>query len=82
MLRFGELALAAAPILMVALLYALIIRRHRPSARALTLAVLLVTGLGTWLIWTGTAEDLGRHERYTPAVLRNGEIVQGHGTPP
>ena len=82
MLRFAELALTFAPVLAVALLYAVFIRRRRPSARLMTLAVLMVVGLATWLIWAGTSEDLSRQEHYSPAVLKGGEIVQGHGTPP
>lgn len=82
MLRLTELSLAFAPVLIVLLLYALVIRRHRPSARTLTLAVLVVAGLGTWLIWEGTSEDLSRSERYTPARLQGGEVVRGHGTHP
>ncbi len=79
-MRFAELGLSLAPVIAILLLYALVIRRHRPSARTLTLGVLLVTGLGAWLIWEGTSEDLGRSERYTPAVLHDGQVVQGHGT--
>lgn len=79
MLRLAELGLALAPIAAILLLYALVIRRHRPSARVLTLGVLLVTSLGVWLVWSGTSEDLSRSERYAPATLHDGQIVQGHG---
>lgn len=78
-MRFAELGLSLAPVVAILLLYALVIRRHRPSARTLTLGVLLVTGLGAWLIWEGTSEDLPRSERYAPAVLHDGQVVQGHG---
>ena len=55
MFRFGEFLIPIAPLLGGLLLYAIVIRGHRPSARTMTLAVLVVVGLGTWLVWTGTS---------------------------
>ncbi len=43
------------------------------------LAVLGVFAFGGWLVWLGEAESMTRGQRYVPALLRNGEVVQGHG---
>ncbi len=79
MLRLGELVTALAPIGALAILYFLVFRGRGVSSRILVLATLAVLGLGAWLIWVGVTDRLDRDERYVPAQLRNGEVVQGHG---
>ncbi len=78
MFRFGEAFLAIAPLLAAALLYGIWFRRL-PSRRAvlgLCVAEVLLAG---GLIWQGTAEGLRPHERYVPAKLHDGDVVEGHG---
>ncbi len=79
MLRLGELLMVLAPLAGVIGMYLVLVRGHRISRLALVLAVLGVFAFGGWLVWLGEAESLSRDQRYVPAVLRNGEVVQGHG---
>jgi hypothetical protein len=77
MFRFGEAFMAIAPLLAAALLYGVWYRRL-PSRRAvlgLCVAELVLAGA---LIWQGT-EGLRPHERYVPAQLQHGDLVEGHG---
>jgi hypothetical protein len=82
MLRASELVLFVAPFVGLAILYAVIYRGHGVSRRALLLAVAMVAGVGVYLVWLGTSQRLDRDERYVPALLHNGDIVQGHGAGP
>lgn len=79
MLRLGELLVAVGPFLGGVILVFLIYSGRDVPRRVLLLAVLAVMGLGGWLVWTGTSEGLERTRHYVPAVLRDGEVVQGHG---
>ncbi len=79
MLRVGELLMVLAPLAGVVGMYFVLVRGHRISRRGLVLAVVAVFAFGGWLVWLGEAESLNRDSRYVPAVLRNGEVVQGHG---
>ncbi len=78
MLRAGEAVLALAPLLLAALLYAIVFRRL-PSRRAVLVLTVAETLLAIALIWSGTADSLRPHERYVPAQLREGSVVDGHG---
>ncbi len=78
MLRAGEAMLALAPVLAAALLYGIVYRRL-PSRRAVLVITLAETVLAIALIWQGTTEGLRPHERYVPARLREGTVVEGHG---
>ena len=78
MFRLGEAFWALAPLLAVMLLYGIVYRRL-PSRRAVLLITLAETLLAAALIWQGTAEGLRPHERYVPAQVRDGAVVEGHG---
>lgn len=80
MLRAGELMMILAPIGGIVIMYLVLVRGYRISRRMLVLAVLGVFAFGGWLTWLGTEDRLDPSTRYVPAVLRNGEIVQGHGS--
>ncbi len=82
MLRAGELVLFLAPFVAFGILYAVFFRGRGVSRPALLLALAGVAGLGAYLAWLGTSQRLDRDERYVPAVLHNGDIVQGHGVGP
>ena len=60
------------------LLYGVVYRRL-PSRRAVLLITVAETLLAAALIWQGTAEGLRPHERYVPAQVRDGAVVEGHG---
>ena len=77
MFRFGEAFLAIAPLLAAALLYGVWFRRL-PSRRAVLGLCLAELVLGAGLIWQGT-EGMRPHERYVPAQLHDGDVVEGHG---
>jgi hypothetical protein len=79
MLRLADVVLTLAPLAGLAILYFLVFRGSRVSSRWLVLAALVVLGLGGWLTWVGTSERLDRDQRYVPAQLHDGEVVQGHG---
>ena len=78
MLRFGEAFLALAPLLAAALLYGIVYRRL-PSRRTVLLLTVAEMVLATALIWSGTADGLRPHQRYVPAQMRDGEVIEGHG---
>jgi hypothetical protein len=82
MLRASELVLFLAPFVGFAILYAVFFRGRGVSLQALLLALTAVAGLGAYLAWLGTSQRLDRDERYVPARLHNGDIVQGHGAGP
>jgi amino acid transporter len=79
MLRVGELVMVLAPIVGLVVVYFIVSRGARISGRVLALAVLVVFAFGGWLTWLGTSDRLDPLQRYVPAQLRNGTIVQGHG---
>ncbi len=70
--------MALAPLLAAALLYGVIYRRL-PSRRAVLVITVAETLFAIVLIWQGTTEGLRPHERYVPAHLRDGAVVEGHG---
>ena len=78
MFRLGEAFWALAPLLAIMLLYGVVYRRL-PSRRAVLLITVAETLLAAALIWQGTAEGLRPHERYVPAQVRDGAVVEGHG---
>ena len=78
MLRAGEAFLAVAPILAAALLYGIWFRRL-PSRRVVLAIGVAVVALGSALVWQGTEEGLRPHQRYVPAKLQGGAVVEGHG---
>jgi ACR3 family arsenite efflux pump ArsB len=78
MLRFGEAALAIAPLLALALLWAILYRRV-PSRRAVLLLVLAEAAIGGVVVWQGVADGLAPHQRYVPAHMRDGAVTEGHG---
>ncbi len=78
MLRAGEAVLALAPLLLAALLYAIAFRRL-PSRRTVLILTVAEVALAIALVWSGTADSLRPHERYVPAQLRDGSVVEGHG---
>jgi hypothetical protein len=78
MFRFGEAFLAVAPLLAAALLYGVWYRRL-PSRRAVLGLCVAELLFASALIWQGTAEGLRPHERYVPAKLQHGDLVEGHG---
>ena len=68
-----------APIVGLVVVYLVVSRGAQISRRVLVLAVLAVFAFGGWLSWLGTSDRLDPLQRYVPAALRNGTIVQGHG---
>ncbi len=78
MFRFGEAFLAIAPVLAAALLYGIVYRRL-PSRRSVALITAAEIVLAALLIWQGTSVGLHPHERYIPAKLDDGSVVEGHG---
>ena len=78
MLRAGEAFLALAPILAAALLYGLVYHRL-PSRRIVVLLTVAECLLAGALVWQGTTAGLRPHERYVPARLNDGSVVEGHG---
>jgi predicted membrane metal-binding protein len=79
MLRTGELVMVLAPFVALAILYGIAVRRWAISRRVLVLALLTVFAFGGWLTWLGTSQRLDPYQRYVPAMLRNGVVVEGHG---
>jgi hypothetical protein len=79
MLRLGELLVVVAPIGGLVAVYFIMSRGGRISGRALALALLAVFAFGGWLTWLGTSDRLDPLQRYVPASLHDGTIVQGHG---
>ena len=78
MLRAGAAFLALAPVFAAALLYVILYRRL-PSRRAVLLLTVAEVLLAGALVWNGTTEGLKPHERYVPAQVRDGQVVEGHG---
>jgi hypothetical protein len=78
MLRFGEAAFALAPLLALALIWA-IFNRRVPSRRAVVLLVVTEVLIGAAVIWSGLADSLPPHESYVPARMQGGVVVNGHG---
>lgn len=78
MLRAGEAVMALAPLLAMALFYGIVYRRL-PSRRAVLAITVAETVLAIALVWQGTTEGLRPHERYVPAQMRDGAVVEGHG---
>jgi hypothetical protein len=82
MLRASEMVLFVAPFVAFAILYAVFFRGRGVSRHTLLIALAAVVGLGAYLVWLGTSQRLDRDERYVPAKLHDGDIVQGHGASP
>ena len=78
MLRAGEAFLALAPLLAAALLFGIVYRRL-PSRRTVLVLTVAEIVLAVALIWSGTTDGLRPHQRYVPAQMRNGELIEGHG---
>ncbi len=78
MLRFGEALMALAPLAAAALLWAIIYRRvpGRRAIAGLTVAVVCLAGA---LVWQGIYGTMAPHERYVPAALHDGQVIEGHG---
>ncbi len=78
MLRLIDVLLTVAPLLGAGLLYGMVFNRL-PSRRAvlgIVLAELLLSGV---LVWQSTTDSLRPHERYVPARVTGGSVVDGHG---
>ncbi|HEX3349640.1 MAG TPA: DUF6111 family protein [Acetobacteraceae bacterium] len=79
MLRFVEVGLFFCPFA----LYGLWVFLGRSfSARFMWIAVTGLTVLAVATIWYGLARSLPPQDRYVPAHIENGHIVQGRGVAP
>ena len=78
MLRFGEAFFAIAPVLFAALLYGVVFHRL-PSRRIVLVIAVAELAVAASLIWSSETESLSPHERYVPAQLKDGSLVEGHG---
>ncbi len=78
MLRLGEVVLAVAPILLGALLYGMVYQRM-PSRRVVLVIAVAELAMAGVLVWQSETESLSPHERYVPAQIRDGGLVEGHG---
>ncbi len=79
MLRLVEVGLLLAP---VAFYGAALVAGYRisPPLAWTLIAVLTITAALT--VWIGLEQGLSPNERYVPAHMENGRVVQGRGTPP
>lgn len=78
MLRISELVLALSPVALLAVLWALAYRRL-PSRRAVAAMAVGMGAYAALLAWQGTYGTLTPHQRYVPAQLQDGRVVEGHG---
>ena len=79
MLRLVEIGLFLSPFALYAL-WLLVGRRF--SARFMWIAVGCLATLSAATIWYGLTRSLPPQDRYVPARIENGRIVQGHGVAP
>ncbi len=78
MLRFGEIGLFVLPFALLAL-WRLVAPHVRPAVLWAGTGALLL--LGGSVIFYGLHERLGPHERYIPAHIEDGRIIEGTGVP-
>jgi len=80
MIRFAELALFLLPFGAYALWRRTVARgQPGPSPRVLSGILLGLMVFGATLAWFGVHDRLPPGTQYIPAVIRDGQIVQGHG---
>jgi hypothetical protein len=79
MLRFAEIGLFLVPFVLYAT-WLVLGARTPPALVWGAVALILLLAVGT--VWFGVANRLDRGEKYVPAQVVDGQIVEGHGAPP
>jgi hypothetical protein len=79
MLRFSEIGLFLVPFVLYGTW--LVLGARTPPALVWS-AVALIVLLAVGTVWFGLANRLDRGEKYVPAQVVDGQIVEGHGVAP